>query len=156
MLLSWASNGTRRLIQSRRKPSPRGEVRADPTPPRPANSPPSGPCGSGRPRSSLVQRLAQAADVHVDRAGLDIDVRAPDRVEQLLAAEHPAGVLHQIVEQAELGRAQVHLLAAAAHPVGDPVDDDVAVADAVLGQARAGCGAAPRGCGRPARSSRTA
>jgi H+/Cl- antiporter ClcA len=33
----------------------------------------------------LVQRLAQAADVHIDSAGLDIDVVPPDRVEQLLA-----------------------------------------------------------------------
>jgi hypothetical protein len=48
---------------------------------------------------------AQAADMDVDRAGLDVDVRAPDRVQQLFAGEHPAGVLHEVVQQPELGGA---------------------------------------------------
>src|SRR5262249_44852071 len=33
----------------------------------------------------LVQCLAQTPDMHIDRAGFNIDVRSPDRVEQLLA-----------------------------------------------------------------------
>ncbi len=33
----------------------------------------------------VVQRLAETADMDVDGARLDIDVRAPDRIEQLLA-----------------------------------------------------------------------
>ena len=73
----------------------------------------------------------------VDGAGLDIDVRAPDGVEQLLAAEDAAGVLHQVVEQAEFGGAQVDLVAGAADAVGDAVDDDVTVVEAIVGQARA-------------------
>src|SRR5580658_3681370 len=47
----------------------------------------------------------QAADVDVDGARLDIDVGAPDGIEQLLAREDTAGVLHEVVEQPELGRA---------------------------------------------------
>ena len=52
------------------------------------------------------QRLAQALDVHVDRALLDEDVVAPHLVEQLRAAVHALGVLHQVVQQLELGRAR--------------------------------------------------
>ncbi len=102
------------------------------------------------------QRLAKTPDMHVDGAGLDIDVRAPDRVQQLLAAEHPAGMLDQVVEQAEFGRPQVDFLAVAADAVGDAVDDDVAVGPAGRRPGRGGCGAARRGCGRSARTWRTA
>src|SRR5690554_1513683 len=37
-----------------------------------------------------AQRLAQPADMYVDGAGLDMDVAAPDPVEQLFTAQHPA------------------------------------------------------------------
>ena len=33
----------------------------------------------------------------VDGAGLDIDIAAPDGIQQLLATEHPARMLHQVV-----------------------------------------------------------
>src|SRR5579859_7710080 len=54
-----------------------------------------------------IQGAAQASYVHVDRARLDIDVRAPDRVEQLFAGEHPPWVLHEIVEETKLGGAEM-------------------------------------------------
>ena len=41
--------------------------------------------------AAAVERAAQAADVHVDGALVDIDVVAPDAVEQLLAREDAAG-----------------------------------------------------------------
>ena len=110
----------------------------------------------GSAASSAAEGAAQAADVDVDGAGLDVDVRAPDRVEQLLAREHAAGVLHEVVEQAKLGGAQVHVLAGALHPVGGAVDDDVAVADAVFGQARADAAQHGADAGARARSSGTA
>src|SRR5262245_61530582 len=50
-----------------------------------------------------VQRHAQAADMDVDGACLDIDVLAPHRIEQLLAREYAAGMLHEMAQQAELG-----------------------------------------------------
>src|SRR3984957_3574654 len=56
--------------------------------------------------AAAIERLAQAADMDVDGAFVDIDVAAPDAVEQLLAREHAAGILHQEFEQAELGGAE--------------------------------------------------
>ena len=47
----------------------------------------------------------------VDGALIDIDVAAPDGVEQLGARIDPAGRLHQEFEQAEFGRAEVQFLA---------------------------------------------
>src|SRR4051812_14531601 len=49
---------------------------------------------------AAIERFAQAADMHVDRALVDIDFAAPDAVEQLLAREHAARALHQKFEQA--------------------------------------------------------
>ena len=43
-----------------------------------------------------AQRLAQAPDMDVDGARLDIDIRAPDRVQQLFAAEDPARMLLEV------------------------------------------------------------
>ena len=54
--------------------------------------------------------------------------RLTSTVEQLLAAEHPAGVLHQVVQQAELGRAEVDFLTGAADAVGGDVHFDVGIA----------------------------
>ena len=66
-----------------------------------------------RPR---LERLAQAPDMDIDGALVDIDVAAPYRIEKLRAAVHAARVLHQMFEQAELGRRQVDV----ARPPGDP------------------------------------
>src|SRR6202035_5627722 len=52
--------------------------------------------------AAAVERLAQAADMDVDGALVDIDVAAPHLVQQLLAGKHPAGAFHQEFEQAEL------------------------------------------------------
>src|SRR6185312_3377831 len=46
-------------------------------------------------------------------------------------------VLHQVIEDAEFGRAQMHLAIAALHTVSDAVNDDVADNDLVLSQRRA-------------------
>ena len=56
-------------------------------------------------------------DVH--RARLDVAVAAPDAVEQPLAREDAAGVLQEVLQQAELGRAERDRLAMAAHLVAD-------------------------------------
>src|SRR5580658_3293516 len=65
---------------------------------------------------AAVERLAQAPDMDVDGALVDIDVAAPDAVEQLLAREHPAGTLHQKFKQPELGGTEVDRAARARHP----------------------------------------
>src|SRR5262245_52360678 len=62
-----------------------------------------------------IEQFPQAADVDVDGALVDIDVAAPDAVEQLLAAEDAAGVLEEEFEQAVLGRAEIDRPARARH-----------------------------------------
>src|SRR5882757_934342 len=54
-----------------------------------------------------IEQFAQAADMHIDGALVDIDVAAPDAVEQLLAAEHPPRMLKEELQQAVLGRAEI-------------------------------------------------
>ena len=46
----------------------------------------------------------------------------------------PHGPLHQVVQQAEFGGAEVDFLTRAADAMGDAVDDDVAVVEPVVGQ----------------------
>src|SRR5712672_2063807 len=75
--------------------------------------------------AAAVERLAQASDVDVDRALVDIDIAAPDLVEQLLAREDAAWVFQQELEQAKLGRPERHLAARARHPLGVTVELDV-------------------------------
>src|SRR5262245_47960160 len=70
-----------------------------------------GPDGIGR--TPAVERTTQPPDMHVDGALVDIDVAAPDAVEQLLAGIDAARVLHQEFEQPELGRTEVYLAAGA-------------------------------------------
>src|SRR5436190_13480787 len=59
--------------------------------------------------AAAVERAAQASDMHVDGALIDIDVAPPHAVEQLLARVDAARTLHQELEQAELGRPKMHL-----------------------------------------------
>src|SRR5262249_43158915 len=80
---------------------------------------------------AAVERLAQAADVHVDGAFVDVDLATPDAVEQLLAREHAAGRLHQDLEQAVLGGPEIDGAAAARPPLLLAVDLEVAEAEHV-------------------------
>src|SRR3546814_1073043 len=79
-----------------------------------------------------LQGLAQAADVHVDRAFLDVDVAAPDVVEQLGARVDALGVGHEEVQQAVLGGADLHRLVVGEHAVGGAVDAQRADGDAAV------------------------
>ena len=54
-----------------------------------------------------LERDAQAADVHVDRALLDVDVVAPHLIEQLRARVHALGPRHEELEQAKLRGSQL-------------------------------------------------
>jgi hypothetical protein len=74
----------------------------------------------------------------VDRARLDIDILAPDGIEELLAAVDPARPLHQELHQAELGRAEMHEPPVAQHPVGRQVHDQPAIAQHVARGRRLG------------------
>src|SRR5579864_1676199 len=65
--------------------------------------------------AARVEQFAKAADVDVDGALIDIDVAAPDAVEQLLAREHPARMLQEELQQAILGRAEINGTARTRH-----------------------------------------
>src|SRR6266540_6107885 len=58
-----------------------------------------------------IEQFAQAADMDIDGALVDIDVAAPDAVEQLLAAEDAAGMFEEKFQQTVLGRAEIDLAA---------------------------------------------
>src|SRR6266702_1868631 len=64
------------------------------------------------PLTGVAQLRAQPLDVHVDGACLDIGLRLPHRLEQLRAAQHPVAPLDELVEEPELGRRELDLLAA--------------------------------------------
>jgi len=55
------------------------------------------------------QRLAQTADVHIDRALVDKSITPPHPVEELRARQHAAGAFHEKLQQTELGGAEAHL-----------------------------------------------
>src|SRR5262245_46112562 len=75
---------------------------------------------------AAIECLAQPPNMDVDGALVDIDVRAPDSVEQLLTREHPARPLHQELEQPVFGRAEVDGASGAGDPLLLPIDRDVA------------------------------
>ena len=88
-------------------------------------------------RSPDVERLAQPADMHVDGARIDVGVVAPHRIEQLLAAEHPARMFEEMLEQPELGRAEATTCAVAADAVAGDVHFEVGIGELLAGQRRA-------------------
>src|SRR5262249_39205509 len=73
-----------------------------------------------------IESLAQPPDVHVDRTFVDVDVAAPDPVEQLLARKYAARALHQEFQETKLGRAERDLAAAARHALLLAIELDVA------------------------------
>ncbi len=75
--------------------------------------------------------------MHIHRAQFDVAVLSPDIVEQPFAAEHPAGMLEEMPQQAKLGRAERHGLAAALHLVADSVHLDIGIEQRLTGERRA-------------------
>src|ERR1700681_2685483 len=67
--------------------------------------------------------------MHIDRALVDIDIASPHPVEQLGAAEHAAGALHEELEQPELSWTEMHLAAVPRHPMRFPIELDIAHAE---------------------------
>src|SRR5260370_1142837 len=63
--------------------------------------------------AARVEQFAQPPDMHIHGAFVDIDIAAPDAVEQLLAAEHPARVLQKKLQQPVFGRSRSHRTAPA-------------------------------------------
>jgi hypothetical protein len=73
-----------------------------------------------------VQGLAQATHMNVDGPGLHIDLAAPDGVQQLFPGKDASWILHEVVKQAELGRAKVDFFPRPPDAMGDAVDNQVA------------------------------
>src|SRR6185503_11868570 len=73
--------------------------------------------------------------MNVDGAGFDIDVGAPHGIEQLLAGEDAAGVLHQLVEEPVLCWPEMNVAIAASDAVGAAVNRDLADSDYVFDEA---------------------
>src|SRR5208337_3358522 len=73
--------------------------------------------------------LADASHIDVARARSDETGIAPNGVEQVIAAEDPAGLARQVVQQAEFGGSGGDQLAAHSQLHGVGVDDDVFKAD---------------------------
>src|SRR5690554_2012233 len=70
---------------------------------------------------SFAQGFAQAADMHVDSAFLDIDIAAPYLVEQLATGVGALLVGHEELQQAILGGAYVERAVMGADAVADRI-----------------------------------
>src|SRR5258708_17390407 len=67
--------------------------------------------------------------MHIDRALVDIDVAAPDAVEQLLAAEHPARMFQKKLQEPVFGRAEIDRTARTGNAALLAIELDVAIAE---------------------------
>src|ERR1700747_1569519 len=74
-----------------------------------------------------VEQLAQAPDMHVHGALVDIDIAAPDAVEQLFAAEHAPGILQEKFEQPVFGRSEIDRTAGAGDATLFTIQFDIAI-----------------------------
>ena len=61
--------------------------------------------------AAIVQRLAQAPNVNVDGPSVDVGIVAPDGIEQAFTREDAARMLEEMLQKAELSRAERDLLA---------------------------------------------
>src|SRR5205823_9940014 len=82
--------------------------------------------------AARIERFAQPAHMHVDCSRFDVNIRAPDGVEQLLPAEDAAGMLDQVIENFEFGGTEMNIVPGAPHAVCRAIHLDVADADNIL------------------------
>src|SRR5258708_28489523 len=78
--------------------------------------------------AARIEQFAQPPDMHVHGAFVDIDIAAPDAVEQLLAAEHPARMLQEKLQEPAFGQAEIDRTARTRDATLLAVELDVAVA----------------------------
>src|SRR5579883_2034506 len=71
---------------------------------------------------ATIDRLAQAADVHVDQVALRIEVQVPDSLEQHGAGDHLSLAPHEELEQLLLAGGELDLPSAAGDLPGDQVE----------------------------------
>ena len=75
----------------------------------------------------LAEGFAEAADVDVHGAGVDIDVAAPDAVEELFAGPDAAGFFHEGGEKPEFRWAEFDRLVGTLDPVGFGIERDIPI-----------------------------
>src|SRR5437764_10571425 len=66
------------------------------------------PAGVDERRAQRVKLLAQVADVGLEDVGIAFEVVLPHVLEDLHLGEDPAGIEHEVAQEVELGRGQVH------------------------------------------------
>src|SRR5579859_5827679 len=76
--------------------------------------------------AAAVERLAQAPDMNIDGALVDVDIAAPNTVEQLLAREHATRILHQEFQQTEFSWSKLHIAPGARDALFLAIELDVA------------------------------
>jgi hypothetical protein len=74
----------------------------------------------------LHQGLSQPSDMNVNGAPVDEGIASPNPIEQLLARQYAARILHEVGEQLVLGRAEAYLAAATGDAMRQPIEHDVA------------------------------
>ena len=74
-----------------------------------------------------IERLAEAADVNVNRSDVDVRVMAPDRVEEPLARENAARVFEEMPEKPEFRGSERDRLPASADAMGGYIHLDVGI-----------------------------
>src|SRR5690606_8227242 len=84
-----------------------------------------------------VDRLAETADVHVNRSQFYIAVLTPDGIEQPLAGEYPVGMLQKMTQKPELGRSERNCIAVAFHLVTNSVHFQITEHQLFTGKGRA-------------------
>ncbi|QTK79739.1 hypothetical protein AT6N2_C2080 [Agrobacterium tumefaciens] len=72
-----------------------------------------------------IKRLTQASDMHVDGTLIDVDIMAPDTIEQLRTGEHPARRGHQEFQKAKLRRTETHFTAFAVNAMRLAIQFDI-------------------------------
>ena len=70
----------------------------------------------------LFDGFSQAADVNVDGAGRHKSLAAPDAIEELIAAEHPVGILNQKAQKLEFFERQFDIFSARENFVGSEIN----------------------------------
>src|SRR5262249_37684815 len=78
---------------------------------------------------AAIDRLAQATNMDIDRSFVDVDIGAPDTIEQLLSREHSAWPLHQEFQQAIFGGSEIDRASVARYPFLFPVQFKIADAE---------------------------
>ena len=83
-----------------------------------------------------LQGQAQSPDMDIDRALFDEDMITPDTIEKLAARQHTVKILHEVMQQSELGWAHFDRRAFGNDPEGVGLKAQAGDLDRVVGSLR--------------------